>query len=288
MTSTPKDYRSPVDNLRREGMTEGPQGSTMTSLPRDYRYQQTLAKEEQIKENFFKRFFFGWDMRMLEAELQRLKISKSDLIESSFQKSELGFFNLFFQMIPTISISLLALILSLFIYIVIAQYSITLAIIVTILFLSVTIFQNAKIVYRLNKHKIGERATGRFIKIVRSVWHVFEMIYILFTITIAIIYLIPINWDKFEQALMAKHFKTPVFAWLWKEALSFLNIGNIGHSFNNIISGLFITVLLALFLYLVSSIIIYNRTKKEEKRSKFQMNKEILNPAQLARKKLDF
>ena len=89
MTSTPNDYNSPMNQLRREGMTEAPRGHTMTSLPKDYRYQQDLAKKEQIKESFFKRFFFGWDMRMIEAELQRLKISKSDLIESSFQKSVL-------------------------------------------------------------------------------------------------------------------------------------------------------------------------------------------------------
>ncbi len=288
MTSVPNNYNNSMNNLRREGMTEAPHGPTMTSLPQDYRYQQDMAQKEQIKESFFKRFFFGWNMRMLEAELQRLKISKSDLIESSFQKSELGFFNLFFQMIPTISISLLALILSLLLYIIVAQYSITIAVILSILLLSSTVFQNAKIVYRLNKHKIGERATGRFIKIVRAVWHVFEMIYILLVIATGMLFLIPINWDKFDKTLMTKHFKTPVFTWLWKKTLSFFDIGSLGHSFNNIISGLFITLLFTMFLYLISSYIVYHRSSKEQKESQFKVKREIENPAELAREKLDF
>lgn len=288
MTSTPNDYRSPMNNLRREGMTESPNGPNMTSLPRDYRYQEDLAKKEQIKENFFKRFFFGWDMRMLEAELQRLKISKSDLIESSFQKSELGFFNLFFNMIPVISISLLALFLSLLLYIVVAQFSVVVAIIITILFLSSTVFQNAKIVYRLNRHKIGERATGRFIKTVRSVWHVFEIIYIMCTVAVGILYVMPINWDKFEKSLVAIHYKSPVFEWLWRKMLTIFDIGKLSHSFNNIVSGLLITCLLAMFLYIISSFMVYMRSNKEQKESQFKVKREVENPAELAREKLDF
>ena len=288
MTSTPNDYNSPMNQLRREGMTEAPHGPTMTSVPRDYRYQQDLAKKEQIKESFFKRFFFGWDMRMIEAELQRLKISKSDLIESSFQKSELGFFNLYFQMIPTISISLLALLLSLFLYIIVAQYSIIAASILTILLLSSTIFQNAKIVYRLNKHKIGEKATGRFINSVRIVWHVFEGIYLLFVIGAGILFVMPIDWDKFEKTLVSTHFKSPVFNWLWKKIISLFDIGSLSHSFENIVSGLFATLLLAMFLYLISSFIVYKRSTKEQKESQFKVSKEIKSPADLAREKLDF
>lgn len=288
MTSTPNDYRSPMNNLRREGMTEAPGGPTMTSIPRDYRYQQDLAQKEQIKESFFKRFFFGWDMRMIEAELQRLKISKSDLIESSFQKSELGFFNLYFQMIPTLSISFLALMLSLILYIIVAQFNIVIAAILTILLLSSTVFQNAKIVYRLNIHKIGEKATGRFIKNVRSVWHVFEGLYLLIVCSVGMLYLMPINWHKATKTLVSEHFKTPVYSLLWKKILSFINIENLQHFFNNIVGGLLITLLITTFLYLLSSFIVYHRSLKAEKESKFKIKREVHNPAELAREKLNF
>ena len=288
MTSTPNDYNSPMNNLRREGMTEAPHGPTMTSVPRDYRYQQDLAQKEQIKESFFKRFFFGWDMRMIEAELQRLKISKSDLIESSFQKSELGFFNLYFQMIPTLSISFLALMLSLILYIIVAQFNVVIAAILTILLLSSTVFQNAKIVYRLNIHKIGEKATGRFINSVRAVWHVFEGLYLLIVGGVGMLYFMPINWDKVTKTLVSEHFESPVYNWLWKKMLSFINIENLQYSFNNIVGGLLITLLIATFLYLLSSFIVYRRSLKAEKESKFKIRREVHNPAELAREKLDF
>ncbi len=277
------------NNFRKESMTSvNPdlRHNRMTGVPPDYYQQRELAEKNQLKTSFFKRLFFAWDMREIESELQRLKISKSDLIESSFQKSEIGFFNLFFQMIPTVTISLLSLFLSLVIFIALTHFSIYLSIIGTIVFLQATIGINAAIVYELDKHKIGERATGRFIKNVRAIWHVFETIYIILLIVLGALYFTKVNWNQFAIEVAKYKFKTPIYQIIWQNISKF--ICSLFHSFTYFITYLFITYLLFAFLYLIGSYTKYLKSKKEQEKAKFAVDKEVLDPADLARKKFNF
>ena len=271
----------------REGMVKGDPRGTMTSIPPDYN-QATKAQEAAKGHGFFKRLFFHYDIREIEAELQSMKISKSDFVESAYAMSELGFFDLFFRLIPTISIGISSIFLAILIYLIIAPFSVVLGIIASLFFLQITVFQVARIVYSLDRHKVGEKETGRFIKIVRTAWHFYEFILGSVTVALVLVYFSHVDWQQLANKILSYQFKLGFLEKIWTVVVSKPYFIDFVTHFESIFNGLLLLFLLFLLSYSVVNYLVYNRYKQSYKENLFSMQKEFKNPADLAREKFDF
>ena len=246
------------------------------------RSQQSKNKEES---SFFKRLFFQWDARMIQAELQLLKLSKSDLVDSAYQKSEIGYFDLIFRALPVASISLFIIFISTMAYIHLFKISPVAAMVGYFLLMELLFYPNAKIIYGLDRYKIGEKETGRFIKIVRNVWHLLEFVYFS---TIALIayyyYVVHIDWNKIAYLLQQITFQSPLNQKLWILFLRYIDVAKIPQYVENY---LFINLLFIL-TYIISNIIVISKAKKESQKEIFDLKKEYMTLADLAREKMGF
>ncbi|WP_152182877.1 hypothetical protein [Sulfurimonas indica] len=271
----------------KEGMVKGDPRGTMTSIPHDYN-QTTRSQEAAKGHGFFKRLFFHYDIREIEAELQSMKISKSDFVESTYAMSELGFFDLFFRLIPTISTGITSIFLAIIIYLMIAPFSVVLGIIGSLFFLQITVFQVARIVYSLDRHKVGEKETGRFIKIVRTAWHFYEFILGSVTIALVLVYFSHVDWQQLANEILSYQFKMGFLEKMWAVVVSKPYFISFVTQFETIFNGLLLLFLLFLLSYSVVNYLVYNKYKQTYKDNLFSMQKEFKNPADLAREKFDF
>jgi len=286
MTSGSMTGAGQASNMKREGMVHADSRNSMTSIPQDY--NQSTQQNVNQGHGFIKRLFFHYDIREIESELQSIKLSKSDFVESTYAMSELGFFDLFFRMIPTISTAISALFIAIIIYFALSPLSVILGIIASFFFLQITIFQVGRIVYSLDKHKVGEKETGRFIQIVRTAWHFYEFIMVSILISLVLIYFFNVDWNSIANLILNYHFEMNFIQNLWEKILSkdyFINfITHLEPMFN----GLLLLFLLFVLSYSVSNFITLQKNKKLYKDNLFAMKKEFENPADLAREKFDF
>jgi len=273
-------------NMRREGMTHVDSRNSMTSIPQDY--NQTTQRDTNRGHGFLKRLFFHYDIREIEAELQSIKLSKSDFVESTYAMSELGFFDLFFRMIPTISTAISALFIATIIYLILSPLSVTLGIIASFFFLQITIFQVGRIVYSLDKHKVGEKETGRFIQIVRTAWHFYEFIMVSILISLVLIYFFNVDWNSIANLILNHHFEMNFIQNLWEKVLSKDYFVDFITHLESVFNGLLLLFLLFVLSYSVVNFVTFQKNKKLYKDNLFAMKKEFSNPADLAREKFDF
>lgn len=274
-------------NAGREGMTHADPRNSMTSTPQDYNATQGNSEKRQ-GHGFFKRLLFHYDIREIEAELQSIKSKKTDLVQSGYALSELGFFDLFFRLIPSVSIAITAIFISILIFILLSPISIVLAIIASFLFLQITISISSKIIYSLDKHKIGKEETGRFIETVRSVWHFFEFIFVSMVLLLAMLYFSNIDWAAYAEKIQNYHFKMEFAQKIYTKLLDTYYVSFSLSHIEQILQGILLMLMLYLLSYVVSNYIVYSKSKQLEKKNLFEMEKEYLNPAELARKNFDF
>ena len=254
---------------------------SMTSVPHDWKPEKEKTKET----SFFKRLFFQWDIRELEMELQNLKLGKADLMESAIQKTELGFFELFFRMIPVVSIVLTGIFLAYIASITLAIYNSPLIGALTGFFLlQIFIFQNAKIIYQMIQYKIGEKETGRFIRIVQSVWRSVEIFYAILLSILIFIYQSKINWEDIAKCFNNIHFDTDLYNQIWHFLIPKIDFQNIPKVIE---STLAMTALFAL-MYVIAMLKINKDAKKLQKKNVYDLKKEYKLPADLVREKFKF
>jgi len=276
-------------NMASGGMASGGAGGMADAPKSHHNAHQRQDQDQEYKASFISRFFFQDDLRILELKLQSIGPSKKDVIDTNaFSISEYGFFQLYFKMFPVISINILGVIISIILYLSLIQISIIFAIIVSFLFMQLIILPNAKIVYSLDQFKIGEKETGRFINVVRKMWHLFEFKMVLLTIGIGILNLIDIDFDAIANKLNEYQTETAFVNNLLFKVKQHIDFPAIAKIAPDAISGLLILFLFAIIFYAINTYLVFSKYKDQYEKNVFSIKKEFMNPADLAREKFKF
>lgn len=270
-----------------KGMAHADSRNSMTSTPHDWKQEQQ-DRQSTDSVGFWKELFFHYYVIELESELQELKLTKSDIAPEAMNFSRMGHLNLFFRAMSIIGNALFGIVLSIILFLVIAYFlSLVIASIFMILFLYIVIFQKAKIIYSLDQYKLGEKETGAFIAKVRNAWHVFEFLGASIFILFGILYLKDVNYIEYAHLLSTQELSKP-FSILYNFIDKNLSVLSIAKKLPDVITYIFGNLSIFFSIYLIGSIFFYNKFKDAHKENLFNLKKEYMHPADLAREKMGF
>jgi len=265
---------------------------SMTSPPKDWRpeqQQQAQQTSNEDKPSFFNRLFFQEDMRLIANKLQSMGMTKTDLIQSnSFIVSDYGFFLLHFQMLPVIAIAIHGIFISMSIFFLFSKLSIVLGGVLSFLFLQFVIYLNAEIVYSLDQYKLGEKETGRFIMIVKRMWHFIEMLLFMFIALLGILYAHNLDYRAIAQNIIDYQIGINFFNKLFTSFKESVDLIALSGGIQESILALFATFSFFMLTYIIAVFIVHRKHKNKFKENQFEVKKEFLNPADLAREKFEF
>ena len=284
------------NNMSSQGMASGAMRRDeggMASPAKDWKPDQNnnlSVNDAELGPSFLQRLFFYEDLRLISNSLQKMGQSKTDVLEDgpSFITSDYSFFQLYFRMSPVISININGTIIAMIIYFSTFKISMILAFIITFAFLQIVIFQHAKEIYSLERYKIGEKETGRFIKIVRNVWSLFEFIFVSITIGLGMLYLFHFDYVGLANKILKFQFENNILNVFLTNIKNWIDFVGIANDLPLAVSGLFSVFAFFIATYIIAAYMTFAKYKDMPKKNLFALKKEFLHPADLAREKFEF